>query len=371
MRSFARTAVLVLVALAPAVHAADVAAEEAVRGRARCASASCVRTSSVHAPKRRSHPCCSACARSPARTRTCRGCFRRAAMATTRCGRAPCLSADAFWQFGDALDRTLALRLFSALTSRFPSSALTLKVASQTKRLRTRSRRPSSTVARAAAADSAVERLRRPALRHCPPLSPASPVKCCPRSCASSSSSGRKCPSTTSGSRARLACFWISRTRAPWKHSRTRSFRSPDDVVKQVRVGRQPNSRTRVVLDLKGDAARYSVYTLYDPYRIVVDFERKRDRAGQQLEDRDRPARMRSHRRAKPPSHRQLKPRSHRPPSAPSHRPAQSRSHRQARGRSHRPRNQRSHRRLLRRLQPTRTAASHCRGSSVSAWRAS
>ena len=48
----------------------------------------------------------------------------------------------------------------------------------------------------------------------------------------------------------------------------------PDDVVKQVRVGRQPNSRTRVVLDLKGDA-RYSVYTLYDPYRIVVDFERK------------------------------------------------------------------------------------------------
>jgi N-acetylmuramoyl-L-alanine amidase len=42
-----------------------------------------------------------------------------------------------------------------------------------------------------------------------------------------------------------------------------------------VRIGRQPNSRTRVVLDLKGDA-RYSVYTLYDPYRIVVDFERKR-----------------------------------------------------------------------------------------------
>jgi N-acetylmuramoyl-L-alanine amidase len=50
----------------------------------------------------------------------------------------------------------------------------------------------------------------------------------------------------------------------------------PDDVVKQVRVGRQPNQRTRVVLDLKSDAGRYSVYTLYDPYRIVVDFERRR-----------------------------------------------------------------------------------------------
>jgi N-acetylmuramoyl-L-alanine amidase len=50
----------------------------------------------------------------------------------------------------------------------------------------------------------------------------------------------------------------------------------PDDVVKQVRVGRQPKERTRVVLDLKNATSRYSVYTLYDPYRIVVDFERKR-----------------------------------------------------------------------------------------------
>jgi N-acetylmuramoyl-L-alanine amidase len=42
-----------------------------------------------------------------------------------------------------------------------------------------------------------------------------------------------------------------------------------------VRIGRQPRERTRVVLDLKNEA-RYSVYTLYDPYRIVVDFERPR-----------------------------------------------------------------------------------------------
>ena len=45
------------------------------------------------------------------------------------------LSADAFWQFGDATDRTTALRLFSALTTRFPSSSLTTKVSSHTKRL--------------------------------------------------------------------------------------------------------------------------------------------------------------------------------------------------------------------------------------------
>ena len=46
-----------------------------------------------------------------------------------------------------------------------------------------------------------------------------------------------------------------------------------DDVVKQVRVGRQLDQRTRVVMDLR-DAGRYSVYTLYDPYRIIIDFER-------------------------------------------------------------------------------------------------
>ena len=45
------------------------------------------------------------------------------------------LVADAFWQFGNAADRTMALRLFSTLTSRFPASSLTAKVASHTKRL--------------------------------------------------------------------------------------------------------------------------------------------------------------------------------------------------------------------------------------------
>jgi len=47
-----------------------------------------------------------------------------------------------------------------------------------------------------------------------------------------------------------------------------------EDVVRQIRVGRQLNGRTRVVLDLSG-AGNYSVYSLYNPYRIVIDFERK------------------------------------------------------------------------------------------------
>jgi N-acetylmuramoyl-L-alanine amidase len=46
-----------------------------------------------------------------------------------------------------------------------------------------------------------------------------------------------------------------------------------DDVVRKVRIGRQTESRTRVVMDLSG-VGRYSIYTLYNPYRVVIDFTR-------------------------------------------------------------------------------------------------
>jgi N-acetylmuramoyl-L-alanine amidase len=46
-----------------------------------------------------------------------------------------------------------------------------------------------------------------------------------------------------------------------------------NDVVRQIRVGRHAGARTRVVLDLR-EAGRYSVYSLYNPYRLVFDFER-------------------------------------------------------------------------------------------------
>jgi N-acetylmuramoyl-L-alanine amidase len=54
-------------------------------------------------------------------------------------------------------------------------------------------------------------------------------------------------------------------------------LRYPSNVVRQIRVGRHPNA-IRVVLDLEG-VARHSVYTLYNPYRIVVDAEAPRNTA--------------------------------------------------------------------------------------------
>jgi N-acetylmuramoyl-L-alanine amidase len=46
-----------------------------------------------------------------------------------------------------------------------------------------------------------------------------------------------------------------------------------NEVVRHIRLGKRPGDTTRVVLDLDG-ASRYSVFSLYDPFRIVVDVQR-------------------------------------------------------------------------------------------------
>lgn len=48
-------------------------------------------------------------------------------------------------------------------------------------------------------------------------------------------------------------------------------LRYPSEVVRQIRVGRHPDA-IRVVLDFE-EVGRHSVYTLYNPFRIVVDAE--------------------------------------------------------------------------------------------------
>ena len=45
------------------------------------------------------------------------------------------------------------------------------------------------------------------------------------------------------------------------------------DIVNKIRVGRHPDNTVRVVLDLEG-VKKYSVFTLYSPFRLVIDAER-------------------------------------------------------------------------------------------------
>jgi N-acetylmuramoyl-L-alanine amidase len=48
-------------------------------------------------------------------------------------------------------------------------------------------------------------------------------------------------------------------------------LRYPSEILRQIRIGRHPNA-TRVVLDFE-EVGRHSVYTLYSPFRIVIDAE--------------------------------------------------------------------------------------------------
>ena len=52
------------------------------------------------------------------------------------------------------------------------------------------------------------------------------------------------------------------------------TMKFPDgDVVREIRLGRHPNNTTRVVIDTEGIES-HSVFTLYNPYRVIVDFRR-------------------------------------------------------------------------------------------------
>ncbi len=160
------------------------------------------------------------------------------------------LSADAFWQFGDARDRVAALRLFELLVAQYPTSTFVKQVVTQTARL---------TAAEAASSpQSTLKAIRREVL-----------------------------PDTlrVTLELEREAAFHEERIDGPprvfvdLKNTRAvdelkdATLAFPDDVVRQIRVGRQLDARTRVVFDLQG-TARYSVYSLYNPYRLVIDFER-------------------------------------------------------------------------------------------------
>ena len=52
----------------------------------------------------------------------------------------------------------------------------------------------------------------------------------------------------------------------------------PGDIVSKIRVGRHPEATVRVVLDFE-QVSRYSVFTLYSPFRLVIDAERAVPRA--------------------------------------------------------------------------------------------
>jgi N-acetylmuramoyl-L-alanine amidase len=55
---------------------------------------------------------------------------------------------------------------------------------------------------------------------------------------------------------------------------RDRTLSYEDDIVREIRLGRHPQNTTRVVLDTE-NIESYAVFTLYNPFRVIVDFRRR------------------------------------------------------------------------------------------------
>ena len=60
--------------------------------------------------------------------------------------------------------------------------------------------------------------------------------------------------------------------------NRTLRFDGDANLVRQIRIGRHPDDKVRVVLET-ADVGSYSVYALYDPYRLVIECEPERKEA--------------------------------------------------------------------------------------------
>jgi len=201
------------------------------------------------------------------------------------------LAADAFWTFGEPEDKTTALEMFSELGSRFPRSALLKDLPPHVKRLK--AAKPTPTLTPTPAPVAAAPVASAPVAQAPVPVAPTTvaPVS-------SASANGRVTNALKAVKREVLpdalritlelgqeVTFRSDRLDAPPRvfidFENTRPIEAikdatipfPDDVVRKVRIGRQTESRTRVVMDLSG-AGRYSIYTLYNPYRVVIDFAR-------------------------------------------------------------------------------------------------
>jgi len=206
--------------------------------------------------------------------------------------RAATLARDAFDIFGEARERTVALRLFQLLTSEYPTS----KFATQTPEpmawlnahpaTRNSSVPPATTAPMASATVTPTVRPLRAAITPAA-AAPASTstlvnVKAIRRAVLKDvvrvvieldAEIGFHDERLDNPNRVFID---LPSTRAnPALIDQTLRFDADTDVVRQIRIGRQANSITRVVLEAAG-VSSYSVYPLYSPYRLVIDCLRQK-----------------------------------------------------------------------------------------------
>jgi N-acetylmuramoyl-L-alanine amidase len=165
------------------------------------------------------------------------------------------LAADAFFEFGQPEDRTTALRLLKTLGNRYPTSALVKQAAPQLDRL---------SAAKVAVAEPKPQGVMLRAIRR----------EALPGAMRVTLELGGEAPYHDEEIGGPPRVFIDLQNTRPVEALKDVTQAFPDDLVRQIRVGRQLGTRTRVVLDLSGTAP-HTVYALYNPYRVVIDFARE------------------------------------------------------------------------------------------------
>jgi len=164
---------------------------------------------------------------------------------------------DAFVKFGEARDRENGIRLLHRLAAEYPASRLAKRVPETLAAADKISKPPAAVPAASTTPAAIIRSIRRTTLpdvvRVIIELDSEVPFR------------DERVPDPD-----RVFVELASSQPAPSIADQTLRFASDADVVRQVRIGRLPNRATRIVLDASG-VSTYSIYALYDPFRLVID----------------------------------------------------------------------------------------------------
>ncbi len=192
------------------------------------------------------------------------------------------LAALAFERFGQAADREAARRYFTRLKQEYPTSSLRAGADQALKSL--------GDVAATAGADPAVAvPLALPDQIDSKPIATGAPGADAAQEAAPISIRDIKRTAIPDGMRVTIELDSETSFRAERLENPRRVFfdlkgtrpvpslldatlRYSDEIVREIRLGRHPKSTTRIVFDMEG-VDGYSVFTLYSPYRLVIDFK--------------------------------------------------------------------------------------------------
>jgi N-acetylmuramoyl-L-alanine amidase len=209
------------------------------------------------------------------------------------------LSLLAYQRFGQATDRRTGLRLLNQLKTSYPSSSLLERFDETVAEFDSNSERDAPAKATASVTAASL-----PAAANPPAANPAAAARPAP----ATEPASRPEPRSVASTGEPVAIRAITRTpladgvrvsiemdgETTFRHERLdnprrvffdlkgaravaslldATLKFPDDPVQEIRLGRHPQNTTRVVIDMRG-SDDYSVFTLYNPYRVVIDFHR-------------------------------------------------------------------------------------------------